>query len=236
VSALLAASLLLLLLLLLLPLLPLVGVPAAVPSLVLLLLLLLLLLPKGSEASAATSVTGKEALRSAETCCVSELAALTLLLLLLALLVSLPLAYPLSEPLSVAVGGGVGGYEVLLLLLLAVVAFTRSSGELPCCCCCCCFPEASAERSAAAATGEHLFPRLAHSCGPVTKTATGEAGHVCLLHFHQQEGIGTSTSAGRYWSCNVPFLESLLHADGCMKNKGGLDGCMDAGRYHAGVL
>jgi hypothetical protein len=80
--------------LLLLPLSPLAGVPAAVPCLLLLLLLLLLLflpLPKGSDASAATSVTGKEALRAAETGCAFELADLVLPLPL-ALLVSLPLA------------------------------------------------------------------------------------------------------------------------------------------------
>jgi hypothetical protein len=77
------------LLLPLLPLLPVLGVPAAVTCL--LLLLLPLLLPKGSDASAATSVTGKEALRAAETGCAFELAALVLPLLL-ALLVSLPLA------------------------------------------------------------------------------------------------------------------------------------------------
>jgi hypothetical protein len=79
--------------LLLLPLSPLAGVPAAVPCLLLLLLLLLLFLPlpKGSDASAATSVTGKEALRAAETGCAFELADLVLPLPL-ALLVSLPLA------------------------------------------------------------------------------------------------------------------------------------------------
>lgn len=138
------------------------GVGALLPCA--LLLLVLLLLRNGSEASAATSVTGKEALRDADTRCALEPEATLLmpLLPLLPLLVSLPLAYPLSEPLTVAVGGGVAGYELLLPLLLlvlaaAVVAFTRFSGELSWC-----FswrPGVSADCTAATAAPGRLCPK-----------------------------------------------------------------------------
>lgn len=72
------------------------GVGALLPCALLPLLLVVLLPRNGSEASAATSVTGKEALRDADTRCASGPEAWPkpkdLLLPLLLLLVSLPLA------------------------------------------------------------------------------------------------------------------------------------------------